>query len=134
TIKSRQAHALATLRPKFWISDGGQGMPYPIPLQIHVVWHPDSEDVCFPLAKRLYTALNRDLYQPLIPGIGIPVFFRCAGKHPAQSKDVPAPISIPDGQYDLRVVLSTSKLLLDRAWCDYVVDNANDVAGKRDQA
>ncbi len=54
-------------------------MSYPIPIQVHVIWHPDSDKVCRPLAEKLYIPLNRDAYQPLVPGIGIPVFFRCAG-------------------------------------------------------
>ena len=54
-------------------------MIYPIPMQVHVIWHPDSHAVCRSLADAIYLALNRDPYQPLLPGIGIPVFFRCAG-------------------------------------------------------
>jgi SLOG cluster2/TIR domain len=109
-------------------------MPFPIPIQVHVIWHPDSEDNCFPLAKKLYVALNRDSYQPLVPGIGIPVFFRCAGANPARPNDVPAPIAVPDTEYDLRVALTAPKLLLEQAWCKYVADNFTEVAHKRDRA
>ena len=61
-------------------------MPYPIPIQVHVIWHPDSDAVCFPLAQKLYIALNRDPQQPFLSGVGIPVFFRSAGSDPAQPK------------------------------------------------
>jgi hypothetical protein len=109
-------------------------MPYPIPIQVHVIWHPDSEDFCFPLAKKLYIALNRDSYQPLVPGIGIPVFFRCAGANPARPNDVPASIAVPDTEYDLRIALAAPRLLLDQAWCRYVADNFTEVADMRDRA
>src|SRR5262249_49429450 len=109
-------------------------MSYPIPLQIHVIWHPGSEDICFPLAKQLYVALNRDSYQPLALGIGIPVFFRCAGADAKRPNDIPAPIAVPDTEYDLRIALTAPKLLLDQAWCKYVADNFSEVAGKRDRA
>src|SRR5882672_9225961 len=110
-------------------------MPYPIPIQLHVIWHPDSEEICFPLATKLYLALNRDTFQPLVPGIGIPVFFRCAGADPAQPKGVPRPIIInQDTKYDLRVALITPKLLLAQPWQDYVRNNFTEVAGKRDRA
>lgn len=109
-------------------------MPYPIPIQVHVIWHPDSEEVCFPLAKKLYLALNRDAYQPLVPGIGIPVFFRCAGADPARPNGAPAPIAVPDTEYDLRVALITPELTLDDAWQGYLETNYRQVAAKRSNA
>ena len=57
-------------------------MIYPIAMQVHVIWHPESDALCRPLGETVYVALNRDPYQPLLPGIGIPVFFRCAGIDP----------------------------------------------------
>ena len=109
-------------------------MPYPIPLQIHVIWHPDSDQTCLPLAQKLYVALNRDPVQPFTSGVGIPVFFRSAGGDPNAPKGVPAPILVPENQYDLRLALTTADLLLDRAWSRYVTDNLAEVASKRDRA
>ncbi len=109
-------------------------MPYPIPLQVHVIWHPDSETICFPLAKKLYLALNRDPSQPFLSSVGIPVFFRCAGVDPAVPTGVPARILVPRPQFDLRIALTTSDLLLDDAWQKYVEDNLAEVAQKRDRA
>jgi hypothetical protein len=109
-------------------------MPYPIPLQIHVIWHPDSDQTCLPLAEKLYVALNRDPIQPFTSGVGIPVFFRSAGADPTAPKGVPAPILVPENQYDLRLALTTADLLLDRAWSRYVTDNLAEVASKRDRA
>jgi SLOG cluster2/TIR domain len=109
-------------------------MPYPIPLQIHVIWHPDSDQTCLPLAEKLYVALNRDPIQPFTSGVGIPVFFRSAGADPIAPKGVPAPILVPENQYDLRLALITADLLLDRAWSRYVTDNLAEVASKRDRA
>src|SRR5215475_11143219 len=109
-------------------------MPYPIPLQIHVIWHPDSEEICFPLAQKLYIALNRDPSQPFLSSVGIPVFFRCAGVDPATPNGVPAPIVVPEPQFDLRIALTTSDLIDDDAWMKYVADNQAEVASKRDRA
>src|SRR5262245_61248855 len=109
-------------------------MSYFIPMQIHVIWHPDSDALCRPFADKLYVALNRDAYQPLVPGIGIPVFFRCAGADARAPNGPPAPIVVPDTEYDLRIELRTPELVLDSAWSDYVDANAREVAGKRKQA
>jgi SLOG cluster2/TIR domain len=109
-------------------------MPYPVPLQVHVIWHPDSEAICFPLAEKLYLALNRDPSQPFLSSIGIPVFFRCVGSDPASPRGLPAPIAVPAPQYDLRVVLTTSELLLDKGWWTYVTDNLAEVAGQRSRS
>lgn len=109
-------------------------MTYPIPIQVHVMWHPASDAVCRPLAEKLYVALNRDAYQPLVPGIGIPVFFRCIGADPAAPASVPARIVVPDTEYDLRVALLTPKFALDKVWKKYLAENYSDVAGMRDRA
>src|SRR5215475_440221 len=109
-------------------------MSYPVPLQIHVIWHPDSEKVCFPLAEKLYTALNRDPSQPLLSSVGIPVFFRSAGADPAEPKGQPAPIAVPDPQYDLRIALTAPELLLDATWRKYVADNLAEVGRTRERA
>ena len=66
--------------------------------------------------------------------MGIPVFFRSAGADPTAPKGVPAPILVPENQYDLRLALTTADLLLDRAWSRYVTDNLAEVASKRDRA
>lgn len=109
-------------------------MPYPIPIQLHVIWHPDSDAVCFPLAQKLYIALNRDPQQPFLSGVGIPVFFRSAGSDPARPKAVPAPISVPDTDYDLRVALTSDDLVLDDDWLNYVEANFAEVAGRRERS
>src|ERR1700730_3518676 len=109
-------------------------MSYPIPIQVHVIWHPDSDAVCFPLAQKLYIALNRDPQQPFMSGVGIPVFFRSAGADPTKPKAVPAPISVPDTDYDLRVALTTDDLVLDDDWLNYLKANFAEVAGRRDRA
>ena len=110
-------------------------MPYPIPIQVHVIWHPESDKLCRPLAEKLYVALNRDAYQPLVPGIGIPVFFRCVGADPAApNSSAPAKIAVPDTEYDLRVALLTPDLILEGGWKTYVDDNRREVAGRRSHA
>ncbi len=43
-------------------------IPYPLAMQVHVIWHPESDALCRPIAEMIYLALNRDPYQPLLPG------------------------------------------------------------------
>ena len=59
-------------------------MAFRIPLQVHVIWHPKDDSHCRPIAEYLRTALTRDSYQPMVPGIGIPMFYRCAGAIPGR--------------------------------------------------
>lgn len=107
---------------------------YPVPLQIHVIWHPSSDRICRPLAERLYGLLNRDAFQPLVPGIGIPVFFRCAKARSREPLSAPAPIEVAGGSVDLRVALVTPELVLDDVWDSYWHDSARHVAARRDRA
>src|SRR5262245_50884653 len=109
-------------------------MGYPLPLQVTVIWHPDSDKLCRPLAEKIYSALNRDPYQPLVPGIGIPVFFRCAGADPVKPRDPPAPVQAPAGAHDLRVVLLTAEFVLDERWEAYRAMCLQETAGRRDRA
>ena len=103
-------------------------MIYPIPMQVHVIWHPDSHAVCRSLADAIYLALNRDPYQPLLPGIGIPVFFRCAGADREDRAGAPLPILLPDTKLDLRIALVTSQFAMSSAWMEYLDRSAAEVA------
>jgi hypothetical protein len=102
-------------------------MIYPIAMQVHVIWHPESDALCRPLAEMVYVALNRDPYQPLLPGIGIPVFFRCAGIDPAVRSGPPRPIRVPDTKFDLRIALVTSDLVMDPTWEAFLQDSETEV-------
>jgi SLOG cluster2/TIR domain len=108
-------------------------MTYPVPLQVHVIWHPKSDSTCRPLAEKIYLTFNRDAYQPLVPGIGIPVFFRCAGgdDNPDSS---PARIAIPDTQFDLRIALLTSDFVIDPNWQVFLESSTQEVRTKSDSA
>ena len=108
-------------------------MSYPLPLQVHVIWHPDNDSICRPLAEKIYLAFNRDAYQPLVPGIGIPVFFRCAGS-PENPALGPAPIAIPDTEFDLRVALLTSKFVLDPDWQAFLDRSTQEVRARPNSA
>ena len=103
-------------------------------MQVHVIWHPANDAVCRPLAEKLYVALNRDAYQPLVSGIGIPIFFRCIGADPAVPASAPSRIAVSDTQYDLRIALLTPKLALDKTWKTYLAENYSEVTGKRERA
>src|SRR5215213_4068379 len=96
-------------------------MTYPIPLQVHVVWHPGGDALCRPLAERIYVALSRDPDRPLLPGIGIPVFFRCGPAAPGAGGSTPRPIEVgADTEFDLRLALVTPELAVDDAWLAYL--------------
>lgn len=103
---------------------------FPIPMQAHVLWHPSDDAVCRPIAEHIRTALTRDLYQPLVPGIGIPVFYRCSGGTPGQPSDPPRPILVPDTLNDLRVALVTANLLEDPAWVAFLDKSAVETRAK----
>ena len=108
-------------------------MSYPLPLQVHVIWHPESDSICRPFAEKIYLTFNRDVYQPLVPGIGIPVFFRCAGS-PEKPSSGPAPIAIPDTEFDLRIALLTSKFVLDSNWQAFLDRSTQEVRARSDSA
>jgi hypothetical protein len=108
-------------------------MSYPLPLQVHVIWHPKSDPECRPLAEKIYLTFNRDAYQPLVPGIGIPVFFRCASG-PDNQNSGPAPIAVPDTQFDLRIALLTSDFVIDPNWLVFLESSTQEVRTKSDSA
>lgn len=97
------------------------------PVVIHLVWHPRSDAICRPLAEQLYAKLNREAYQPLLPGIGVPVFYRCIGD-PGSIGGVPAPIRVDGKSADLRVFLVTADFLNAPAWEDYLDASIEELA------
>jgi hypothetical protein len=109
-------------------------MSFPIPMQVHLIWHPASDPLCRPMAKRIRLALTRDAYQPLVPGIGIPVFYRCASATPGKPSGVPRPISIDDTLNDLRMALVTPELQVDPSWRTYLEQNLAEASAKRPHA
>jgi len=106
-------------------------MTYPIPLQAHIVWHPGSDALCRPVAERIYLTLSRDPDRPLLPGIGIPVFFRCGPATSGARGGSPRPVEIgADTEYDLRLALVTPELVMDPDWMAYL--DANEAEVRRD--
>jgi hypothetical protein len=109
---------------------GELGVSYPLPLQIHVIWHPESNSECLPVAKKIYVTFNRDAYQPLLAGIGIPVFFRHAAFRLDDKTGLPAPIAVPDTEFDMRIALLTAPFVVDKTWKSYLGDCAREVKAK----
>ena len=102
-------------------------MPMPIALQVDVFWHPDDDPSCVEIAKIVYKALNRDPFDPFLPGIGIPVFFSspyAAGKESSPTTD--------EVQCDLRLALLTPALVLDMDWQVYLAMNREQIRAKRE--
>ena len=104
-------------------------MAIPIPLQVDVFWHPDDDPSCVEIAKIVYKALNRDPFDPCLPGIGIPVFF--SSPNAAVRESVPGAAEV---QCDLRVALLTSAFVLDEEWQAYLALNRDQVHMKRDHS
>jgi hypothetical protein len=109
-------------------------MTFAIPLQLHVVWHPKDDNHCRPIAECLRIALTRDSYQPLVPGIGIPVFYRCAGAVSGEVSGVPRPIQMSDTLNDLRIALVTAELEDDPGWHQYLADSIAETKAKSPHA
>jgi hypothetical protein len=109
-------------------------MTFAIPLQVHVIWHPKDDSHCRPIVERLRTALTRDSYQPLVPGIGIPVFYRCAGAIPGEVNGVPRSIQMPDTLNDLRIALVTAELEDDPGWHRYLAESIAETKAKSPHA
>lgn len=107
---------------------------YPIPMQVHVIWHPKSEKLCRPIAEFIYLALNRDPQQPLLPGICIPVFFRSIGADPSDPSSAPRPIAIGDTLLDLRIVLRTSEMVMSDEWMVFLDNCRKEISGRQPKA
>ena len=104
-------------------------MPIPIPLQVDVFWHPDDDRSCVEIAKNVYKALNRDPFDPFLPGIGIPVFF--SSPNAAAREVFPTTDEV---QCDLRLALLTPAFVLDKDWQAYLTMNREEVRAKRNHA
>ena len=104
-------------------------MPFPMPLQVQVLWHEQDSETCLPIAETLYKALNRDPFEPEIPGIGIPVLFRTIG-----GGATPDPALLEDAQCELRIALLTARLVLDEACVGILADQRAAVEAARDRA
>jgi hypothetical protein len=109
-------------------------MTFKVPLQVHLIWHPKDDGLCRPIAEHLRTALTRDPYQPLVPGIGIPTFYRCTGATPENPDGVPLPIRMADTLSDLRIVFVTADLMDSPDWRRYLDDNIAETKAKAPRA
>jgi hypothetical protein len=89
-------------------------------LNVYVIWHPDADARCRPLAESLYTSLNRNPAKPFAPGIGIPVYFRCRAE---AGKEVPLAIDVDAAEHTVIFVLVEDNLVVaDESWKDYVAE------------
>jgi hypothetical protein len=93
--------------------------PYRPLLNLFIVWHPDAENQCQPLAQALYQAFNRDPDHPMARGIGIPTYFRSVNQ---PGKDLPSSIDLNAAAHTVILVLGEANLVNDDAWGDYLAD------------
>lgn len=99
-------------------------------LNVYVVWHPDADSRCRPLAAALYKCLNRDPDKPFSRGIGIPTYFRCVA---GPDREVPLAIDLDGAEHTVILVLVEEHLVFVEPWADYVADlfiQAETSAGK----
>lgn len=88
-------------------------------LNLFIVWHPQAEQQCQPLAQALYQAFNRDPDHPMARGIGIPIYFRCVNQ---AGQDTPLTIDLDGAEHTAIVVLAEASLVNDDAWSEYLAD------------
>jgi hypothetical protein len=86
-------------------------------LNVYLIWHPDAETLCRPLAEAIYTCLNRDPEKPFARGMGIPVYFRCVSE---PEKDQPLAIDIDAAVHSVIIVLVEDNLVFVEPWADYI--------------
>ena len=60
-------------------------------LNVYIIWHPDADALCRPLAQAVYTCLKRDPEESFARSIGITTYFRCVSE---PGKDIPSAIDI----------------------------------------
>lgn len=91
-------------------------MPHYHPvLNLFILWHPQADSQCQPLALALYNAFNRDPDHPFARGIGIPTYFRCINQ---PDKDTPLAIDCDAAVHTVLLVLVEANLVNDEAWAD----------------
>ncbi len=85
--------------------------PYHPVLNVYVVWHPDADALCQPLAESIYTHLNCDPNQAFARGIGIPTYFRSVATE--QNQAVPLAIDLNSAVHSVVFVLVEDQLVTD---------------------
>ena len=86
-------------------------------LNVYVIWHPDADAVCQPLAKAIYTGLNRDHDKPFGRGIGIPTYFRCIAE---PGKEIPLAIDLVTAVHTVMFVLVEDHFVYADPWGEYI--------------
>ena len=77
-------------------------------LNVYIIWHPDADALCRPLAKAVYTCLNRDPDKPFARGMGIPAYFRCVSE---PGRDQPLTVDINAAVHSVIFVLVEDNLV-----------------------
>ncbi|MCD9576331.1 toll/interleukin-1 receptor domain-containing protein [Flavobacterium soyae] len=84
------------------------------PLNIYVVWHPDSL-IGKRIAEDLYSTFCRDYQNPLSRGINIPVYFR----YIKLDSDMPLDIDITNAEKNAIILLIDEEYFLDQNFRNY---------------
>lgn len=87
------------------------------PLNIHVVWHSDSE-IGKEIAEYIYSTFCRDYKKPLSRGIGIPVYFR----YFKDKDDKPLEIDCSKSEKTAIVLLIDEEYFMDNDFRNYTSD------------
>lgn len=83
------------------------------PLSLYVVWHPDFKEGKI-IANNLYSIFCRDVEQPLLRGLGIPVYYRSVS-----SQGEPIPIDADSASRNAIVLLIDQNYIIDPDFQEY---------------
>jgi len=88
-------------------------------LNVYLIWHPDADALCRPLAQAVFAQINRNSERPFARVIGIPTYYRCV---PAANQAIPLAIDVTTAEHSVMVVLVENHLVCDEAWGRYAAE------------
>lgn len=91
-------------------------MTYTTPLSVYIVSHPDYADGKH-IADFLYTLLCRDINNPLVRTIGIPVYFRNTNE---SSNNKPIKIEFDESEFTAVIALVSDEFVCDTDYAEYL--------------
>ncbi len=94
-------------------------------MNVYVIWHPKFKEG-MEFAKKIFRVLNCDVDNPLLDGLGIPVYFRYAHGN-NQEKPLPEPVDFSSACINPVFVLIDNKMVLNwkKGWRTYITNLYN---------
>lgn len=94
------------------------------PLNVYIIWHPQADETCRPLAEACFQLLNRDADHPFSRGIRIPVFYRCVSEYEKQKPEL---IDLSASKKTIVIALVGNHFLGNESWCTYLKALAKEI-------